>query len=230
MDLSLGSAKPMLAAMRRWASLVEFSLMTVNATCPGLMCFSPSLREINLQLGGKIEETRTMLHAAMPALRRASSKLESLSRCLPTPLVRKIFLATNAMVPVCRASVISVGTKKISRCGKVTRRYCSVNPIPAPEAESAEKYERGMTTAASAEGSLARDVAQQLAEGFAERQDFSEIVGGKVRPGAMRVDTLTADLKDADDLAIHENRCPDHFLDDSRSISGHFDPSENVTA
>src|SRR5712691_6624038 len=111
MDLSLGSARPMLAAMSRCASFVEFSLMTVNATWPGLMCFSPSLREINLQLGGKIEETRTMLHAAMPAFRRASSKLESLSRCLPTPLVRKIFLATNAMVPVCRASVGRVSEK-----------------------------------------------------------------------------------------------------------------------
>jgi hypothetical protein len=79
---------------------VEFSLITVNATCPGLMCFSPSLREINLQFGGKIEETRTMLHAAMPAFLRANSKLESLSRCFPTPLVRNIFFATNAMVPV----------------------------------------------------------------------------------------------------------------------------------
>src|ERR1700693_4656261 len=105
MDLSLGKARPMLAAMSRCGSLVEFSLMTVNATCPGLMCFNPSLREINLQLGGKIEETRTMLQAAMPALRSANSKLESLSRCLPTPLVRNIFLATNAMgrffVPPC---------------------------------------------------------------------------------------------------------------------------------
>src|SRR5881296_2206278 len=118
MDLSLGSAKPILAAMRRWASLVEFSLMTVNATWPGLMCFKPSLREINLQLGGKIEETRTMLHAAIPAFRRASSKLESLSRCLPTPLVRKIFLATNAMVPVCRASVISVGAQNFAAVEK----------------------------------------------------------------------------------------------------------------
>ncbi len=102
----------MLAAMRRWASLVEFSLMTVKATWPGLMCFKPSLREINLQLGGKIEETRTMLQAAMPALRRASSKLESLSRCLPTPLVRKIFFATNAMVPGCGASVSWVRARK----------------------------------------------------------------------------------------------------------------------
>src|SRR6266436_2753359 len=105
MDLSLGRARPMLAAIRRCGSLVEFSLMTVKATWPGRMCFNPSLREISLQLGGKMEETRTMLHAAMPALRSASSKLESLSRCFPTPLVRKIFLATNAMVPVCGASV-----------------------------------------------------------------------------------------------------------------------------
>src|SRR5260221_329179 len=219
MDLSLGSAKPMLAAMRRCASLVEFSLMTVNATWPGLMCFKPSLREINLQLGGKIEETRTMLHAAMPALRRASSKLESLSRCLPTPLVRKIFLATNAMVPVCRASVSSVGAKKFSRCGKVTRRYCSVNPIPAPKAESEEKYECGMTSPTSAGGSFARDVAQQFAEGLAERQDFSKIGGGEVRPGAVRVD--------AHDLAIHEDRGADHFLDGPRAIGGDFHRFEN---
>ena len=54
-----------------------------------------------------------MLHAAIPALRRASSKLESLSRCLPTPLVRKIFLATNAMVPGCGASVGRVTAEKI---------------------------------------------------------------------------------------------------------------------
>src|SRR5580658_1400266 len=38
-----------------------------------------------------------MLHAAIPALRSASSKLERRSRCFPTPFVRKIFFATNAM-------------------------------------------------------------------------------------------------------------------------------------
>jgi hypothetical protein len=101
----------MLAAIKRCASLVEFSLITVNATCPGLMYFNPSLREINLQFGGKIDDTRTMLHAAMPAFLSASSKLESLSRCLPTPLVRNIFFATNAMVPVCGASVSELGAK-----------------------------------------------------------------------------------------------------------------------
>jgi len=98
----------MLAAIRRCGSFVEFSLITVKATWPGLMYFNPSLREINLQFGGKIDETRTMLHAAIPAFLKASSKLESLSRCLPTPLVRNIFFATNAMVPVCGASVGSL--------------------------------------------------------------------------------------------------------------------------
>src|ERR1700730_757103 len=97
MDLSAGSAKPMVEAIRRCGSLVEFSLMTVKATWPGRICFNPSLREINLQFGGKMEETRTMLQAAIPALRRASSKLERRSRCLPTPLVMKIFFATNDM-------------------------------------------------------------------------------------------------------------------------------------
>src|ERR1700681_4148729 len=130
MDLSLGNARPMLAAIKRCASLVEFSLITVKATWPGLMYFKPSLREISLQFGGKMEDTRTMLQAAMPAFRRASSKLESLSRCLPTPLVRNIFFATNAMVPVCGASVDDL-TVKFFRCGKVTRRYCSVNAFPA---------------------------------------------------------------------------------------------------
>src|SRR5438445_10885568 len=98
MDVSACRAMRLLAAISRCGSRVEFSLIPVNATCPGFMCFSPSLREISLQFGGKMDDTRTMLHAAMPALRSASSKLESLSRCLPTPLVRKIFFATDAEV------------------------------------------------------------------------------------------------------------------------------------
>src|ERR1700757_4710372 len=44
-----------------------------------------------------MEETRTILHAAIPALRSTSSKLERRSRRFPTPLVRNIFFATNAM-------------------------------------------------------------------------------------------------------------------------------------
>src|ERR1700722_3471604 len=132
MDLSAGSARPMPAAIRRCASRVEFSLMTVNATCPGLRCFSPSAREMSLQLGGKIEETRTMLHAAMPALRNASSKLESLSRCFPTLFVRKIFFATNAMRGAgLRFLLLVVECPKYKRtfkaCGKVTRTHYGVN-------------------------------------------------------------------------------------------------------
>src|SRR5256885_13030598 len=104
MDLSLGNARPMLAAIRRCGSFVEFSLITVKATWPGLMCFKPSLREINLQFGGKMDQTRPILHTAIPALLSAGSKLERLSRCFPTPLVTNIFFATNAMAPDCGAS------------------------------------------------------------------------------------------------------------------------------
>src|SRR5215475_66326 len=133
----------MLAAIKRCASLVEFSLMTVNATCPGLMYFNPSLREINLQYGGKIEETRTMLHAAMPAFLRANSTLDSLSRCFPTPLVRKIFFATNAIVPVCGASVSGL-TVKFFRCGKVARRFYRVNAFPPFATLSKANWMNGM--------------------------------------------------------------------------------------
>src|SRR3989442_10512138 len=97
MDLSAGRARPMLAAISRCGSRVEFSLITVNATCPGFMCFSPSLREISLQFGGEMDHTGALLHAARPALRTASSKLERLSRCFPPPFVRKIFFAKNAL-------------------------------------------------------------------------------------------------------------------------------------
>ena len=44
-------------------------------------------------------ETRTKLHAAIPAERKASSKLVNFSRCFPTPLVRNIRLATNIPLP-----------------------------------------------------------------------------------------------------------------------------------
>lgn len=40
-------------------------------------------------------DTWTRLQKAIPASLRASSKLASLSLCLPTPLVKKIMLGTN---------------------------------------------------------------------------------------------------------------------------------------
>src|SRR5919108_1724580 len=90
-------ATPMLEAMRRCGSRVEFSATTENVTSPAYKYFRPSLREINLQLGGKMEETRTRFCAAMPASRSANSKEVSLSLCLPTPLVRKIRLGTSSL-------------------------------------------------------------------------------------------------------------------------------------
>src|SRR5579875_2922736 len=95
-------ATPTDAAISRWGSLVAFSLITTCRICPGLSSFMPSCGEMSLQCGGKIDETRTRLYWAMPALRSAISKLESFSRCLPTPLVRKIFLATK-LIPGSRA-------------------------------------------------------------------------------------------------------------------------------
>ncbi len=81
-------ATPTEAATRRCGSLVAFSLITTWRTCPDLSSFCPSCSEISLQWGGKIDDTRTRLYCAMPAERSAISKLESFSRCLPTPLVR----------------------------------------------------------------------------------------------------------------------------------------------
>src|SRR5437773_6572199 len=87
----------MLEATKRWGSRVEFSAITAKTTSPGWRYCRPSLREINLQLGGKMEETRTRFCAAMPASRSANSKEVSRSLCLPTPLVRKIRLGTSSL-------------------------------------------------------------------------------------------------------------------------------------
>src|ERR1700735_2710274 len=84
-------------ASRRWASWVEFSATTAKTTSPGLRYFTPSLRVSILQLGGKMEETRTRFCAAMPASRRASSNEVSRSLCFPTPLVKNIFLGTMSL-------------------------------------------------------------------------------------------------------------------------------------
>src|SRR5437899_12389072 len=88
-------ATPTEAAIKRCGSRVEFSLITTKVTWPGLSSFTPLSRETSLQRGGKILETRTKLQAAIPAERRASSKLVSFSRCFPTPLVKNIRFGTN---------------------------------------------------------------------------------------------------------------------------------------
>src|SRR5258708_22061961 len=84
-------------ARRRWASRVEFSATTANTTSPGLRYFTPSLRASSLQLGGKMDETRTRFWAAMPASRNANSNEVRRSRCFPTPLVKNIRLGTMSL-------------------------------------------------------------------------------------------------------------------------------------
>src|SRR3954470_9542857 len=84
----------MLEDMSRCGSRLEFSATTEKTTSPGERYFSPSLRETSLQLGGKMDETRTRFCAAMPASRSASSKDVNRSLCFPTPLVRKMRLGT----------------------------------------------------------------------------------------------------------------------------------------
>src|ERR1700727_2088383 len=88
---------PIEEASRRWASWVEFSATTANTTSPGLRYFTPSLRASILQLGGKMDETRTRFWAAIPASRRANSKDVNRSRCFPTPLVKNIRLGTMSL-------------------------------------------------------------------------------------------------------------------------------------
>src|SRR5579863_4547241 len=90
-------ATPIDDASNRCGSRVEFSATTANTTSPGFRYFTPSLRASILQLGGKIEETRTRFCAAIPASRSANSKEVNRSRCFPTPLVKNIRLGTMSL-------------------------------------------------------------------------------------------------------------------------------------
>src|SRR6185503_445521 len=69
--------------------------MTTKVTCPGSRRLAPWARERMRHLGGKMLDTRTRLHAAMPAERSASSNEVSFSRCFPTPLVKNISFGTK---------------------------------------------------------------------------------------------------------------------------------------
>jgi hypothetical protein len=86
----------MLDTISRCGSRVEFSAITEKTTSPSCRYFSPSLRGITLHCGGKMEDTRTRFCDAIPASRRASSKLVKRSLCVPLPLVKKIFFGTIA--------------------------------------------------------------------------------------------------------------------------------------
>src|SRR5215470_883167 len=88
-------ATPTVAAISRWGSRVAASDITTNVTWPGSRRLAPCARDKIRHPGGKMLESRTRLHAAMPADRSASSNDVSFSRCLPTPLVKNISLGTH---------------------------------------------------------------------------------------------------------------------------------------
>ena len=67
--------------------------------------------------------------------------------------------------------------------------------------------------AAWAEVLFASDVAEDFSERFTEGKDISEVSGSKVRTCAVRSGALAADLNDANDLAVEQNRRADHLLD-----------------
>src|SRR6266850_2373304 len=77
------------------------------------------------------------------------------------------------------------------------------------------------------EGSFTRDVVEQLAERLAERQNFSEVLRGEVGARAGRTCTLPADLNDANDVAIQENRRTDHLLNRFGSFPGDLHTLKN---
>src|SRR4029079_19725202 len=83
------------ARVRRGVSGVAASDMTTKVTWPGSRRLIPSARERMRHFGGKMLETPTRLHAAIPAERSYSSNDVSFSRCLHTPLVKNIALGTN---------------------------------------------------------------------------------------------------------------------------------------
>src|SRR3954467_3988612 len=88
-------ATPTVAAIRRCGSRVAASDITTKVTCPGSSRLAPWARDRILHFGGKMLDTRTRLHAAMPAERSASSNEVSFSRCFPTPLVKNISFGTK---------------------------------------------------------------------------------------------------------------------------------------
>src|SRR6266853_1650475 len=117
-------ATPIDEASRRCGSWVEFSATTENTTSPGCRYVSPCERGTSLQLGGKMEETRTRFCAAMPASRRASSNEVKRSLCFPTPLVKNmrfgIMFLPNSVGPS-KMSKLSVecNTTECEQCVKI---------------------------------------------------------------------------------------------------------------
>src|SRR3954453_10616286 len=113
---SRGIATPTVAAMSRCGSRVAASDITTKVTWPGSRRFMPSARDRIRQFGGKMLDTRTRLHAAMPAERSASSNEVSFSRCFPTPLVKNISFGTKPTTLTLLVARTQDGKHQLSHC------------------------------------------------------------------------------------------------------------------
>src|ERR1700731_3561215 len=89
-------------------------------------------------------------------------------------------------VPVGRASVSEL-TQKIFRCGKVTRRYCTVNAIPDLAAHLVPiktEFSRALLFGF-------RNVAQKFPQWFANRQNLTQVSRRKIWPGGREAGAFT---------------------------------------
>ena len=109
--------------MRRFGSFVSWRAITQWTICPGMMSFSPSLRLISLQRGGKMELTVTRFAFSIPASRSASSNDDRRSLCTPTPFVKKIAFGTNISC-ITGKPLSPTGTGGLSFLGIAFFRVC----------------------------------------------------------------------------------------------------------
>jgi len=76
---------------------------------------------------------------------------------------------------------------------------------------------------------LFRDGAlEEFSEGFAQRKDSSEVVGGEIGARSSHVGAFAADLYHADDVIVAENWRADDFLDDFGALGCNFDAFEDA--
>jgi hypothetical protein len=77
---------------------------------------------------------------------------------------------------------------------------------------------------------LFRDGAlEEFSEGFAQRKDSSEVVGGEIGARSSHVGAFAADLYHADDVIVAENWRADDFLDDFGAFGRNFNGFENAS-
>src|SRR5260221_10305237 len=106
--------------------------------------------------------------------------------------------------------------RKILCCGKVTRRFCSVNAFQRvrrqfSRVKTRRLREEGNFTADEterAENLLGDGALQEFSEGLAERKDLSEVVRGAIGASGFRVMAFAADLDHTNDAIPVGNRAP----------------------